>query len=190
MITIKYWIAVVLAAALVLLLSGCDVSGTVQQGRVIAYDKTAGTVTLIPESLGPGAPGVLPPVTVKIPQEPDEMGPTPVPGKLMRLDTKTRRMVIFDSTSQAFRTLEYTPITEQRKITKAPKSLVDRAKKTITLYSKDQQVAITFAASDELLQMPENTWRSGDLVRYYYKDPVQALRLMNVTRTDLSKSGG
>ena len=63
---------------------------------------------------------------------------------------------------------------------------MDRAKKTITLYSKDQQVAVTIAATDDLLTMPEDTWRSGDLVRYYYQDPSQALRFMNVTRTDLS----
>jgi len=34
------------------------------------------------------------------------------------------------------------------------------------------------------------TWRTGDVVRYYYKTPGQALRLMNVTATDLSKATG
>jgi hypothetical protein len=38
--------------------------------------------------------------------------------------------------------------------------------------------------------MPADTWRAGDVVRYYYKDPAQALRLMNVTRTDLSNAAG
>jgi hypothetical protein len=47
---------------------------------------------------------------------------------------------------------------------------------------------ITFPVSDELLAMPVETWRSGDVVRYYYKDPAHALRLMNVTQTDLYKS--
>jgi hypothetical protein len=37
--------------------------------------------------------------------------------------------------------------------------------------------------------MPDDTWKIGDEVRYYYKDPAQALRLMNVTRTDLNKGG-
>ena len=37
--------------------------------------------------------------------------------------------------------------------------------------------------------MPADTWQGGDVVRDYYKNPAQALRLMNVTKTDLSKSG-
>jgi hypothetical protein len=189
--TFQRWIAALAAAAAVFSASGCAVHGKVEQGRAIAYDKNAGTVTIVPESLTATAdPGTLPPLTVKIPADPDEMGPAPVPGRLMRLDTKARRAVILDSTSGSFRTLDYAPVAELRRVTKAPKSLVDRAKKTITLYSKDQQVAITFAASDELLALPDDTWRSGDVIRYYYQDPHQALRMMNVTRTDLSKSGG
>jgi hypothetical protein len=38
--------------------------------------------------------------------------------------------------------------------------------------------------------MPAGTWQAGDVVRYYYKEPGRALRLMNVTRTDLSKAVG
>ena len=37
--------------------------------------------------------------------------------------------------------------------------------------------------------MPAETWRCGDVVRYYYKEPGKALRMMNVTKTDLSKAG-
>lgn len=187
--TVKFWIAALTAIVLLLSASGCAVTGKVEQGRVIAYDKKTATVTLIPESLSEPVPGVLPPISVKTPVDPDEMGPAPVPGKLMKLDRKLRRFVVYDAAAQSFRTIEYTPITEQ-KATKAPKSLVDRVKKTITIYSKDQQIAITFEGTDELLAMPDDTWRSGDIVRYFYEDPSQALRLMNVTRTDLTKSGG
>jgi hypothetical protein len=41
-----------------------------------------------------------------------------------------------------------------------------------------------------MLAMPAGTWRAGDVVRYYYKDPARALRLMNVTATDLAKATG
>jgi len=68
--------------------------------------------------------------------------------------------------------------------------LVDRVRKTITLYVPKDRSVITFAASDDLLAMPAGTWRAGDVVRYYYKDPGQALRLMNVTKTDLTKATG
>ncbi len=193
MTTFKNWIAAAGLIVILLAASGCNVSGKVEQGRVIAYDRQAELVTLIPESLAPGAPGpgVLPPVTVKIPADPDEMGPAPAPGKLMRLDTKARSLVVFDSATQSFRTIQYTPIAERRKVTKAPRSpAVDRVRKTITVFSPEQHAVITFAASDDLLALPDDTWKSGDVVRYYYKDPGQALRFMNVTSTDLSKSGG
>jgi hypothetical protein len=68
--------------------------------------------------------------------------------------------------------------------------VVDRARKTITLYAAKDRTLITFAASDDLLAMPGDTWRAGDVIRFYYKDPGRALRLMNVTQTDLSKASG
>jgi len=68
--------------------------------------------------------------------------------------------------------------------------VVDRVRKTITLYAAKDRTLITFGVSDDLLAMPADTWRAGDVVRYYYKDPAQALRLMNVTRTDLSNAAG
>lgn len=192
MTTYKRWIAAVAAIVILLLASGCQASGKVEQGRVIAFDKKAELVTLIPESLIPGesAPGVLPPITVKTPENPEEMGPAPVPGKLMRVDTKEQQVVIFESATKAFRTIPFQPIAEQHNVSKSPKSPVDRVKKTITVFSREQKLTVTFAASDELLAMPDDTWRPGDVVRYYYKDPAQALRFMNVTRTDLTKSGG
>ena len=67
---------------------------------------------------------------------------------------------------------------------------VDRAAKTITVYAPEQHLLITFSASGDLLALPDDTWQPGDVVRYYYRQPRQALRFMNVTRTDLSKSGG
>jgi hypothetical protein len=185
MTTRTTWIAALAAIAALFAASGCEVSGKVEQGRVIAYDKKADLVTLIPE------PGVLPPVTVKTPADPDEMGPVPAAGKLMRVDSKARQIVIYETASHGFRTISYTPIAQRSNVMKAPKTpAVDRAKKTITVYSPEQHVLVTFAGSEELLAMPDDTWRSGDVVRYYYKEPVQALRMMNVTRTDLSKSGG
>jgi hypothetical protein len=170
-----------LAASLVL--AGCHL-GKVQQGRVIAYDKQTKRVTLILE------PGILPPVTIASPTDPAEMGPAPAAGGLMLLDSKNRRIVIYNRATQSLQTIPYTPLEERRNVAKSPgPPVVDRARKTITLYSAADRALITFAASDDLLAMPADTWRAGDVVRYYYKDPTQALRLMNVTKTDLSKSG-
>jgi hypothetical protein len=189
--TLRTWIAAGAAIIPLALACGCDVSGRVEQGRVVAYDRKTELVTLIPESApGDAAPGVLPPVTVKTPADPDEMGPAPVPGNLMRVDTARHLLTVFDPAAQAFRTIPYTPLAERRDVAKAPSAPpVDRARKTITVYSPEQHLLVTFPASDDLLALPDDTWQPGDLVRYYYRQPRQALRFMNVTRTDLSKPG-
>ena len=180
-----------IAAALVL--AGCGPLGKVEQGRVIAYDPQTRQVTLIREDAAAtrSGPGVLPPVTIAAPTDPNEMGPAPAAGGLLILDAKNRRIVIYDRGTQAFRTFPYTPLAERRNVAKSPgPPVVDRGKKTITLFAAKDRTLITFGASDELLAMPADTWQAGDVVRYYYKDPGQALRLMNVTRTDLSKAAG
>jgi hypothetical protein len=45
------------------------------------------------------------------------------------------------------------------------------------------------AVPDEIFGLPADCWRTGDEVRYYYKDPGQALRMMNITKTDIHKTG-
>lgn len=181
-----------LAAALAL--AGCGPLGKVEQGRVIAYDPQTRQVTLIRDAAAAATrsgPGVLPPVTIEAPTDPSEMGPAPAAGGLMLLDAKNRRIVIYDRATQAFRTIPYTPLAERRNVAKSPgPPVVDRARKTITLYAAKDRTLITFGASDDLLAMPADTWRAGDVVRYYYRDPAQALRLMNVTQTDLSNAAG
>jgi len=178
--------------AAVLALAGCGSMGKVEQGRVIAYDSENKRITLIREASPPGSPGpgVLPPVTIAAPADPREMGPAPAAGGVMLLDSRHCRLVIYDRATQSFRTILYTPLDERRNIAKSPgHPVVDRTRKTITVYAAAERKLITFAASDELLAMPADTWRAGDVVRYYYKVPAQALRMMNVTQTDLSKSG-
>lgn len=180
-----------MAAALAL--SGCGPRGRVEQGRVIAYDRQTRRVTLIREDAGASRsrPGILPPMAIEAPADANEMGPAPVAGGLMLLDARNRRMVIYDRVTRAFRTIAYTTLEERGNVGKRPGlPVVDRARKTITLYAAKERMLITFAASDDLLAMPADTWRAGDVVRYYYKDPARALRLMNVTETDLSKATG
>jgi hypothetical protein len=176
-----------------LLMAACGDLGKVEQGRVIAYNKQTRQVTLIREAPSPAHrsdPGVLPPVTVAAPVEPAEMGPAPAAGGLMSVDYKRRRIVIYDRAAQSFRTIDYTPLAERRDVLKPPgPPVVDRSRKTVTLYVAAEHALITFALPDDLLALPPETWRAGDVVRYYYKNPAQALRLMNVTKTDLSKSG-
>jgi len=186
------------AWSLLLALAGCAKFGQVTQGRVIDYDAGKGTVTLIQDSnyMQPGNPrfDVLPPVTVRVPLNRAEMGPAPEAGKMLALDVASRRVVIFDSAAQALRTIEFAPVAQVEKVAaedpraardKFPR--VDRMNKTVTVYSAAEKRLVTFAVPDPYLNLPDDTWKMGDEVRYYYKDPGQALRMMNITRTDLTK---
>jgi hypothetical protein len=179
--------------------AGCANSGKVEQGRAIAFDKQNGVVTLIldsaPKSDQPRY-DVLPPVVVKLPVDPSETGPAPEAGKLLSFDTRNRTIVFFDQTSATVKTVSYLPVDEQNgvsrddpRVAKAKLPAVDRQKKTVTIYSRRKKLLLTFAVPDEYLALPSDTWKSGDEIRYYYKQPGQALRLMNVSKTDLTKAG-
>ncbi len=183
----------ILVGAAALCMTGCTDYGRVEQGRVISYNKKSGQVTLIRDSTegqtARAAYDALPPISVKAPQDPDEMGPEPQAGKLMRVDLKKHEMVIYDATANQLRTIPYTPLDEKHNVAKGTGfPAIDKVKKTITFYWRDEKTTVTFAATEDLLAMPADTWKAGDEVRYYFKDPAQALRMMNVTRTDLSKS--
>jgi len=179
--------------------SGCANFGKVDQGRAIAYDKQKRVVTLIldsaPKSDQPKY-DVLPPLAVTLPLDPNETGPAPEAGKLLSLDTKQRTVVFFDQASATVRTVSFVPVEEQNdvsrndpRVAKAKLPAVDRQKKTVTIYSRRKRLLLTFAVPDEYLALPDDTWKSGDEIRYYYKQPGQALRMMNVSKTDLTKAG-
>jgi hypothetical protein len=183
-----------LGMACLLVLMGCGGFGQVNQGRVVEYDPAKGLVTLISEAFGQEASvmkyGVLPPVTIQVPQDPRQMGLAPKAGRLMSVDSQNRKVVVFDPATQSFKSIAFKLI-EQRdglfaddpavKGAKLPK--IDRAQKTITVYSPQQRQLVTFAVLDEYFDLPADTWAMGDEVRYYYKDPHKALRLMNVSST-------
>jgi len=173
--------------------TGCGGYGKVEQGRVITYNKQSHQVTLILDSTAGQAAkpayDTLPPVVVKSPEDPGEMGPDPQAGKLLRVDLKNREIVVFDAAANQLRTIHYTPLEERHNVARGTGlPAIDKVKRTITVYWAPEKTAVTFSASEELLAMPADTWKVGDEVRYYYKDPAQALRMMNVTRTDLNKS--
>jgi hypothetical protein len=171
--------------------------GRVGQGRAVAYDKQQGVVTVVqqaPATQAAKSPYVLPAVKIKIPGNPDEMGPAPATGKLLLLETQARQVVVFDPASDSLKTITFNPVKEETgvfaddpRVAKAP--VIDREKKTITLYSAPERKLVTFTVADEYLGLPDDTWKAGDEVRYYYKQPGQALRMMNVTRTDVRKGG-
>jgi len=191
------------AILLPIFLFGCADFGTVDQGRAIEFDKEKGTVTLIRDvkhdAKNPDY-SFLPPVTYQKPVDPQEMGADPKAGYRMKLDTKKKQIVIFDKAAQNFKTIDYVSIDEQENIDrnhplvydkateKAKKfPAVDRDKKQITIYSPRQKILVTISVPAEYFVLPDYTWDSGDEVRIYFKEPGKALRLMNISKTDIFK---
>lgn len=179
---------------------GCGEFGQVDQGQVIEYDAQAGAVTLIRDSnyKNPRRPrfDVIPPVTVRVPVDPKEMGPPPEAGRLLDIDIQQKKLVFYDAAAGALRTLNYEPIEEHERVagndprvrgTAFP--IIDREKAIVTLYSQRQRLLVTARIPPQYLALPDEVWKAGDEVRYYYKDPGQALRMMNVTKTDLTSRG-
>jgi hypothetical protein len=167
---------------------------------VVEYQRSTGLVTLIGDSnyRNPASPrfDVLPPATIRVPQDPQEMGPEPAAGKLLQLDYANRRAVVFDATTRGLRTVTYTLISQENdvypadaRVSHARFPVVDRTRKTIGVYSSRDRKLVVFAVPVEYYAMPDDTWKIGDEVRYYYRDPARALRMMNVSKTDLNKGG-
>jgi len=200
-----YWFisqGLILFLSLTLIIS-CEKFGKVDQGRVVAYDKEKGLCTLIRDtSSDPKNPNYsyLPPIIYEIPKKPAEMGPEPKPGLRMKLDTQKRQIIIFDPTTQHFNTITYSlldqkenvekenPLVFDKEKKKAKKfPVIDRDKKTITIYSKRQKILVTITLSDEYFKLPDYTWDAGDEVRIYYKQEGKALRFMNISQTDIYK---
>ncbi|MBM4283883.1 MAG: DUF4881 domain-containing protein [Deltaproteobacteria bacterium] len=185
---------IILPAALIL---GCAELGKVDQGRVVEFDSAKGIVTLIQDKRAePGNPdyNTLPPHVYRIPEDPYEMGPEPKAGRRMKLDTKAKVITIFDPKTQAFQEILYTLI-DQREgvpmtsplVARKEFPLIDKEKKTITIYSSRQRVLVTFTVPEEFMALPREAWEAGDEVRVYYKEEGKALRLMNITQTDIFK---
>ena len=122
--------------------AGCGGFGQVNQGQVIGYQRSTGLITLIGDSnyRNPASPrfDVLPAGSIRIPKNPEEMGPEPAAGKLLGIDYANRHAIVFDAATQAMRTVPYTLISQENNVypddarvshTRFP--VVDRARKTI-----------------------------------------------------------
>ena len=190
----------------VLILAGalswsCGQLGKVDQGRVVAFDGNQGLLTLVRESDVKNSKepryDVLPPVTVFVPRDPEQMGPFPEAGKLMEFDLEHSVLVVFDSGRQSFRRIGFSLIHQEHNVSMRDRRVagkqfpvLDPTSGTITIYSPWQRLLAKISVAGEYWNLPEDTWRFGDEVRYYYKDRRHALRMMNVTKTDINQSTG
>ncbi len=196
------WLIVLTIIPLALVL-GCGELGKVDQGRTIDFDKEKGIVTIIKDvKADPQKPEytTLPPHVYEIPKVFNEMGPEPKVGHRMKIDLQKKQIIIFDTATQNFKTIDYKLIDQKENLN--PKDplvydkatdkgkkfpVVDKEKKTITIYSKRQKSLTVLNVPDEYFSLPEKTWDAGDEVRIYYKEEGKALRLMNISKTDIFK---
>lgn len=191
-----FWLNLLVALQLVFLF-GCVEEGKVDQGRVVAFDKDKKLVTIIRDkkidTLNPDYT-YLPPLTYALPEDPAEIGPLPKAGSRMKLDAEKNQIIIFDAKAQNFKAIDFKPIEKKTgverndplvKNKKFP--VVDKDKKTVTIYSGRQKILETISLPDEYFALPDSTWDAGDEVRIYYKQDGKALRFMNITQTDIFK---
>jgi len=192
-----------LIAAAILGLAGCEEYGKVDQGRVIAFDKEKQTVTVIEDknmdSQNPDY-SILPPHTYAMPTDPAERGADPKVGLRMKLDVDSRIIRIFNPITQTLEDLPIEIVDVQKNIAKDHPLVFDKATstakkfpvvdgnlRTITVYSGRQKMLATFTVPAEYFDFPEYTWDAGDEVRVYWKEKGVAIRFMNITKTDIFK---
>jgi hypothetical protein len=191
-----FWLNLLVALPLVFLI-GCTEGGKVDQGRVVAFDKDKKLVTIIRDkkidTLNPDYT-YLPPLTYALPDDPEETGPLPKAGARMKLDADKNQITIFDAKSQNFKTIDFKPIEKKTGVEKEDPlvkgktfPVVDKQKKTVTIYSGRQKIYETINLPDEYFQLPDSTWDAGDEVRIYYKKDGKSDRFMNITQTDIFK---
>lgn len=192
----KYSLLTLVVILPLVLVWGCGEQGKVEQGRVIGFDKAKETVTFIVDTkhdtANPDYSGA--PLTFQLPKDPAERGEDPKVGMRMKLDTKTKEIVIYDPPTKDFKKIGFTlidmkegvaknsPLVEGKKF-----PLVDKEKKAITVFSGRQKLLVTFSVPEEYFALPDNTWEAGDEVRVYYKEPGKAARFMNISKTDIFK---
>ncbi len=189
------WLTLLVLLPLTLVF-GCGERGQVVQGRVINKNKDKKTIDLVLDvkhELGNPIYDQLPPVTYEFPQDPAEMGPEPKAGKLMEVDPDKKEITVYNAATQTFKSIPYKLVEEVRNVgirdPRAQKKfpMVDRDKKTITVYHKRKRLITTFSLSDEYYKMPDETFGFGDEVRIYAKVPGKSHRLMNISETDIYK---
>ncbi len=198
-------ILLIAAAGLMLGITGCDTSkyGKVEQGRVVDFDAEKKVVTVVHDSaMDPAHPvyDVMPAAVFNLPSDPAEVGPLPKAGQRLKLDVDKKEIEIYDAPNQKLAYIPINIVDVQEKIDRThplvyddkekhakPFPVIDSEKKTVTVYSGRQKLLCTFEIPAGYEAYPPSTWDTGDEVRIYFKTEGQALRFMNISKTDIYK---
>lgn len=189
-------LGIVFILALSLGLAACDFQGGVEQGRCVAYDAQANTVTLVVDTTldqhNPHYSGKVD--TFKLPTNPLDMGPAPQAGGCLMIELDKNQLMYYDPATKTVKELpvEYTNI-EKDVSEKSPKlkdkkfPIIDKEKDTVTVYSPRMQALVTFKVPAEALEQAPYIFEIGDEVRIAFRKdmPGQAIRFMNVSKTSI-----
>ena len=186
-----------LAVLFIAVASGCNQHGTVVQGRAVACDPTGRTVTLVLDtSHDPARPRFdgLPPETFRFPLDPREMGPLPRPGRRLRIDPDNSQMTLYNPATKACDTIALDIVSRKDNVKPTDPLVLGQTlpavnDKThiVTVYCPLHSVLLSFLPPESYRDLGPEDWAAGDVVRIYFKTAGKAQRLMNVTRTDISK---
>lgn len=177
----------------------CAATGVVEQGRAIAFDAEAKSVTVVldrSETAGRADySGAV--TTFVLPDDPHERGPDPVVGGVVAVDPAGEAVtVVVDG---ALRRVGLEGATaeqvdpkdarvwdaEAKKARSFPR--YDAASGALSLWFPKESRLVVGRVPEADRALPESTWKLGDEVRLYVKEPPVAARFMNVTRTDIYK---
>lgn len=177
-------------------LAGCNDFGQVDQGRTVGFDPATKTVTFVQDvdhdQLNPNYSGSI--VSFKLPVDPAEIGPLPKVGERVKLDLEKKCIILYNTQTKALETVPITIVDVQKDLGRNHPlvkgktfPIIDKAKNSITEYSARQRSLVTFTVPESMIDLPPATWEAGDEVRLYYKEKGQALRFMNISKTNIYK---
>ena len=186
----------ILVLGLSTFLTACNFEGGVEQGRCVAFNPEAKTMTIVVDvthdQFNPHYSGGA--HTYKLPASPGEMGPTPVVGGRLMIDLAKNTVLIYDNNANAVREIPVQFVDVEKNIQpKHPKvagktfPVVDKEQQTVTVYSSRLSALITFKVPASEIDLPVYAWTAGNEMRVAFRtsDKDQAIRIMNVSKTNI-----
>ena len=186
----------ILVLGLTTFLAACNFEGGVEQGRCVAFNPEAKTMTIVVDvthdQFNPHYSGGA--HTYKLPASPGEMGPAPVVGGRLMIDLAKNTVLIYDNNANAVREIPVQFVDVEKNIQpKHPKvagktfPVVDKEQQTVTVYSSRLSALITFKVPASEIDLPVYAWTAGNEMRVAFRtsDKDQAIRIMNVSKTNI-----
>ena len=180
------------------LLTGCNFDGGVEQGRCVAFDPAAKTLTIVVDvthdQFNPHYSGGT--HTFKLPVDSIDMGPTPTVGGRLMIDLTKNSVLIYDQKANGTRevAVQFTDVeknvgSDHPKVKGKTFPVIDKEQQTVTVYSGRQKSLITFKVPADAMDYPAYVWTAGDEMRIAYRNAEkgQAMRIMNVSKTNIFK---